>query len=560
MLQSLHVHNFALIEDAKVEFADGFNVFTGETGAGKSILIDAFSIALGARASADYVRSGTDALTVQAVFDISDCPAALKLLGEQGIDYEDGLFLRRRITAAGKSQASINGVQVPVAVLRAFASVLVDVHGQHENQALLKADFPQQLADLYKHEEISPVLDCYHTAFAKYNAVKAELEHLQGIGKDRERILDRLEWEIEEITNANLQPGELEELQDEWKRLQNNGKIMQAVSDANEFIDGKYSALDALAEAKSRVESAARYDESLTACAELLESCWLTLEECHKNLLDYFESNEFDAERAAFVEQRLDLWYRLQKKYGADYNAINAYLQKVQHEADDLKEIDRSIAQKTKELVQQTENLTKLASELTELRKKSAQLLTKEITKHIADLAMPQGKIEISFTKQENFGKNGCDEMIFLFSANAGEPLMELAKVASGGELSRIALAVKTVLFNELGVPTMIFDEIDTGIGGVTAQKMAEKIAVIAKKGQVICITHLPQIASFADRHIKINKVSVEGRTQTLLNVLDEAGRVDELMRMTAGENTSDAARRNAEELLANAANFKNAR
>lgn len=560
MLQSLHVHNFALIEDAKVEFTDGFNVFTGETGAGKSILIDAFSIALGARASADYVRSGTDALTVQAVFDIRDCPAAVKLLDEQGIDYEDGLFLRRRITAAGKSQASINGMQVPVAVLRAFASVLVDVHGQHENQALLKADFPQQLADLYKHEEIYPVLDSYHTAFAEYNAVKAELEHLQGIGKDRERILDRLEWEIEEIINADLRPGELEELQEEWKRLQNNGKIMQAVSDANEFIDGKYSALDALAEAKSRIETAARYDESLAANAELLESCWLNLEECHKNLLDYFENNEFDAERAAFVEQRLDLWYRLQKKYGADYNAINAYLQKVQHEADDLKEIDRSIAQKTKELAQQTENLTKLAFDLTALRTKSAQLLTKEITKHIADLAMPQGRIEISFAKQEGFGKNGCDEMAFLFSANAGEPLMELSKVASGGELSRIALAVKTVLFNELGVPTMIFDEIDTGIGGVTAQKMAEKIAVIAQNGQVICITHLPQIASFADRHIKINKVSIEGRTQTLLNVLDEAGRVNELMRMTAGENTSDAARRNAEELLANAANFKNAR
>ena len=559
MLQALHVHNFALIEDAKVEFTGGFNVFTGETGAGKSILIDAFSIALGARASADYVRSGTDALTVQAVFDIDDCPAARKLLEEQSIDYEDGLFLRRRITAAGKSTATVNGVQVPVAVLRSFAAVLVDVHGQHENQALLKADFPQQLTDLYGHTEIAPVLENYRSAFVEYNHIKDELERLQNIGQDRERILDRLEWEIEEITNANLQAGELDELQDEWKRLQNNGKIMQSVSAANELVDGKYSALDALAEARSKIESAARYDGSLNANAELLESCWLTLEECHKNLLDYLENNEFDAERAAYVEQRLDLWYRLQKKYGADYDAINAYLQKVQQEADELKEIDRSIAQKNKELAQKTEALTKLAAQLTELRKHSAQLLTKEITAHIADLAMPQGRIEISFTQKDDFGKNGCDEMTFLFSANAGEPLMELSKVASGGELSRIALAVKTVLFNELGVPTMIFDEIDTGIGGVTAQKMAEKIAVISRNGQVICITHLPQIASFADRHIKINKVSAGGRTQTELNVLDEAGRVDELMRMTAGENTSDAARQNAEELLENAAKFKNA-
>ncbi len=559
MLQALHVHNFALIEDAKVEFTSGFNVFTGETGAGKSILIDAFSIALGARASADYVRSGTDALTVQAVFDIDDCPAAQKLLEEQGIDYEDGLFLRRRITAAGKSQASINGVQVPVAVVRAFAAVLVDVHGQHENQALLKAAFPQQLTDLFGREEIAPVLEEYRKIFDEYNSVKEELERLQNMGQDRERILDRLEWEIDEITNAGLQPGELEGLQEEWKRLQNSGKIMQAVSDTNEILDGKYSALDAVAEAKSKIENAARYDAALAENAELLESCWLTLEECHKNLIDYIENNEFDTERSAFVEQRLDLWYKLQKKYGADYDAINDYLAKIQHEAEDLQEIDRSIDLKTKELAKAAAALEKLADNLTALRQKYATLLTKEITRHIADLAMPQGKIEIKFTPKDDFTVSGRDDMAFLFSANAGEPLMELSKVASGGELSRIALAVKTVLFNELGVPTMIFDEIDTGIGGVTAQKMAEKIAVIARHGQVICITHLPQIASFADRHIKISKVSAQGRTQTLLNVLDEEGRIDELMRMTAGGNTSAAARKNAEELLANAANFKHA-
>lgn len=560
MLQALHVHNFALIEDAKIEFAEGFNVFTGETGAGKSILIDAFSIALGARASADFVRSGTDALIVQAVFDIEDCPAARDLLEKQGIDYEDGLFLRRRITAAGKSQASVNGVQVPAVILRAFASVLVDVHGQHENQALLKADFPQQLTDLYGGNEIAPVFDKYTKSFAEYNNLKAELEHLQGIGRDRERILDRLEWEIEEITNADLRQGELDALQEEWKRLQNNGKIMQAVNDTNEILDGKYSALDALADAKSKIEAAARYDEKLAENAELLESCWLTLEECHKNLIDYLDNNEFDAGRASFIEQRLDLWYKLQKKYGNGYEEINAYLHKIQQEADDLKEIDRSIEQKNKELSQKTASLTALAAELTGLRQKYAAQLAEVITAHIKDLAMPQGKVEFKFEHKDGFTKNGCDEITFMFSANTGEPLMELSKVASGGELSRIALSVKTVLFDKLGVPTMIFDEIDTGIGGVTAQKMAEKIAVIARHGQVICITHLPQIASFADRHIKINKISTGGRTQTILEVLDKTGRINELMRMTAGENISEAARQNAAELLENAAQFKNAR
>ena len=341
MLQALHVHNFALIEDAKVEFTGGFNVFTGETGAGKSILIDAFSIALGARASADYVRSGTDALTVQAIFDIDNCPAARQLLEEQGIDYEDGLFLRRRITASGKSQATVNGVQVPLAVLRSFAAVLVDIHGQHENQALLKAGFPQHLTDLYGQSLIMPVLNEYSRAFDNYNKTKSELEHLQSIGQDRERILDRLEWEIEEITNAGLQKGELEDLQEEWKRIQNSGKIMQAVSDAGEILDGKFSVLDALAEAKSRIETAARYDAGLSENAEMLETCWLTVEECHKNLLDYLENSEFDAERSAYVEQRLDLWYKLQKKYGADYEAINEYLEKIKQEAGQLQEIDR---------------------------------------------------------------------------------------------------------------------------------------------------------------------------------------------------------------------------
>lgn len=249
----------------------------------------------------------------------------------------------------------------------------------------------------------------------------------------------------------------------------------------------------------------------------------------------------------------------MQKKYGADYEAINEYLEKIKQEAGQLQEIDRSIAVKNKELLKNQAELKELAGKLTELRKKYAVMLAGEITKHIADLAMPQGKFTIQFAVKEDFGKTGCDDMVFMFSANAGEPLMELTKVASGGELSRIALAVKTVLFNELGVPTMIFDEIDTGIGGVTAQKMAEKIAVISRTGQVICITHLPQIASFADRHIKINKVSADGRTQTVLNVLDNNGRIEELMRMTAGDNISEAARRNAEELLNKAAEFKNA-
>ena len=556
MLQSLHVHNFALIEDAKIDFASGFNIFTGETGAGKSILIDAFGIVLGNRASADYIRSGADSFWVQAVFDISGIEAVKALLAQQGIDEEDELFLRRRILANGKSQATVNGVQVPLAVLKSFSELLVDIHGQHENQALLKPDAPLTLVDLYGRKEIAPVLKTYQTLYEAYLATQARLTQLENTGSERERILDRLEWEIKEITDAALEAGELEVLQEEARRLQNSGKIMTAVSSAHEYLDAERGILDGLAAAKDQLGAVVRYDERLSSVCENLESSWITLDECRRELSDYLSSEEYDAERAAYVEGRLDLWYRLQKKY----EAIDAYLQQAQQQADDLTQLETNIAKARQLLTQQKSELEQQAQSLSQLRCKYAAELADKVTTHIHDLAMPEGKFEIAVAAKETPGKTGKDELTFLFTANLGEPIRPLLKVASGGELSRVALAIKTVLLNASGVPTMVFDEIDTGVGGVTAQKMAEKIAVIAKVGQVLCITHLPQIASFADRHILIRKESAGGRTSTGLTTLDEEGRIQELMRMTVGDNVSEVAYANAKELLAAAAKNKQAR
>lgn len=560
MLQSLHVHNFALIEDAKIDFASGFNIFTGETGAGKSILIDAFGVVLGNRASADYIRSGADSFWVQAVFDISGIEAVKALLAQQGIDEEDELFLRRRILANGKSQATVNGVQVPLAVLKSFSELLVDIHGQHENQALLKPDAPLTLVDLYGRKEIAPVLKTYQTLYEAYLATQARLTQLENTGSERERILDRLEWEIKEITDAALEAGELEVLQEEARRLQNSGKIMTAVSSAHEYLDAERGILDGLAAAKDQLGAVVRYDERLSSVCESLESSWITLDECRRELSDYLSSEEYDAERAAYVEGRLDLWYRLQKKYGDSYEAIEAYLQQAQQQADDLTQLEMNIAKARQLLTQQKSELEQQAQGLSQLRCKYAAELAAKVTVHIHDLAMPEGKFEIAVTAKETPGKTGKDELTFLFTANLGEPIRPLLKVASGGELSRVALAIKTVLLNASGVPTMVFDEIDTGVGGVTAQKMAEKIAVIAKVGQVLCITHLPQIASFADRHILIRKESAGGRTATGLTMLDEEGRIQELMRMTVGDNVSEVAYANAKELLAAAAKNKQAR
>lgn len=560
MLQSLHVHNFALIEDAKIDFASGFNIFTGETGAGKSILIDAFGVVLGNRASADYIRSGADSFWVQAVFDISGIEAVKALLAQQGIDEEDELFLRRRILANGKSQATVNGVQVPLAVLKSFSELLVDIHGQHENQALLKPDAPLTLVDLYGRKEIALVLKTYQTLYEAYLATQARLTQLENTGSERERILDRLEWEIKEITDAALEAGELEVLQEEARRLQNSGKIMTAVSSAHEYLDAERGILDVLAAAKDQLGAVVRYDERLSSVCENLESSWITLDECRRELSDYLSSEEYDAERAAYVEGRLDLWYRLQKKYGDSYEAIDAYLQQAQQQADDLTQLETNIAKARQLLTQQKSELEQQAQSLSQLRCKYAAELAAKVTTHIHDLAMPEGKFEIAVAAKEMPGKTGKDELTFLFTANLGEPIRPLLKVASGGELSRVALAIKTVLLNASGVPTMVFDEIDTGVGGVTAQKMAEKIAVIAKVGQVLCITHLPQIASFADRHILIRKESAGGRTSTGLTTLDEEGRIQELMRMTVGDNVSEVAYANAKELLAVAAKNKQAR
>ncbi len=335
---------------------------------------------------------------------------------------------------------------------------------------------------------------------------------------------------------------------------------MTAVNSAHEYLDSERGILDNLAAAKDQLAAVVRYDERLHNACESLEGSWIALDECRRELSDYLSSEEYDAARAAYVEERLDLWYRLQKKYGDSYEAITAYLEQAQQQADELAQLESNIAKTKQLLAQQKGELEQQAQSLSQLRAKYARRLASKVTAHIHDLAMPEGRFEIEVTAKDTLTKTGKDELAFLFTANLGEPIRPLLKVASGGELSRVALAIKTVLLNASGVPTMVFDEIDTGVGGVTAQKMAEKIAVIAKVGQVLCITHLPQIASFADRHLLIRKESTGGRTSTGWTVLDEEGRIQELMRMTVGDNVSEVAYANAKELLAAAAKNKQAR
>lgn len=550
MLQSLHVHNFALLEDARADFTSGFNVFTGETGAGKSILIDAFGVVLGGRASADYVRSGTDGLWVQAVFDVSGQQDIKNILTEQGIEAEDELFLKRQVSAAGKSRALVNGVQVPLAVLKQLGTRLVDIHGQHENQALLKADAPLLVTDAFGGGELIKALAAYKDLYAVYTAAKEQVEQLLRDNEQQDLLLDRYNWEINEITAANLTVGEEEALEDEARLLQNGERIMRAVSSAYGKLDEDNAVLELLARVREDLQYAARYDNKLAGYAEAVDSAWISLDDCRTELSDYLSRSDFNEERAAQVQERLDTIYRLQKKYGGSTEAVLAYLAAAQQRLEQLQNIAEAVTKARKELAQAEARLEKAAALLTKERQKSGAALARQITEHIHDLAMPSGIFEISLAPLTKFTSAGKDQVRFLFSANLGEPLNDLEKVASGGELSRIALALKTVLMDKGQVGSMVFDEIDTGVGGVTAQKMAEKIAAIATVGQVLCITHLPQIAAFADNHIHIEKQSANGRTATVLTALDYNGRLQELVRMTAGDSTSRAAYESAAELL----------
>lgn len=557
MLQSLHVHNFALLEDAHADFTKGFNVFSGETGAGKSILIDAFGMVLGGRASADYIRNGTDGLWVQAVFDITKQKNIKDILIEHGIDVEDDLFLKRQLSLSGKSKSFVNGVQVPLSVLRLLGTALVDIHGQHENQALLHNDTPRILTDAFGGPKLTAVYDDYKILYKEYTDYQQKLAELLQDNQQHDLLLDRYNWEIQEIEDAALKAGEETALEEEARLLQNSEKLIKSINNAYQNLDSDDAVLSRLAYIRDELHYAIRYDESLKSVVECVDSAWISLDDCRTELSEYLSNRDFDEERACKVQERLDTIYRLHKKYGGSTEAVLSYLAVTKVRLEQLENIANTIAKVQQKLEEVTGKLIQAAQKLTKARQQSSQELSKLITLNIKDLAMPDGQFFIQVTPTEKFTVTGCDQVHFLFSANIGEPLNILEKVASGGELSRIALAIKTVLSNMSSVNTMVFDEIDTGVGGITAQRMAEKIANISVSGQVLCITHLPQIAAFADNHIHISKQSSNGRTTTTLTSLDYNARLQELVRMTAGDTVSRAAYESAVELLQSANEMK---
>lgn len=565
MLKSLTVWNFALLEHVQVEFEPGLNILTGETGAGKSILIDSLGAVLGARMSADMVRSGCDWLRVEAVFSLEDESLGLhELLTQQAIDDADKeLIITRQLTRAGRSTALVNGCHVTLAVLRQIGAYLVDIHGQNENLALLKEENQFHLLDGYD-PDVSEALAAYECVYREWREKKKAYAEKQQASREYAQRLDMLHWQDKEISEANLKPGEDEQLESDIRKLSHAEKIVGSVEESYQLLEGGggngLGVLPALSQVKKDLEEIGRFDDALANAQKMVEEAYISLQEASYELRDYGESVEFSPERLDQLQSRMDVIYRLCKKYGATLEDVLAHQAKVEQELTEIENYDEDIAALEKEIAALEEKLGQKADALTKLRTAAAQDLSTAIEEQLFALGMPKARFHIRVEQAEDYGANGRDDVAMFFSANPGEAEKPLQKVASGGELSRIALAIKTVASSrDSSVPSMVFDEIDTGIGGRTAQMVAERIALVAQYKQVLCITHLPQIACMADAHLYISKRTVEGTTATQIRPLSERERISEIARMASGADMTTASLDNAREMVSHAKMKKDA-
>ena len=562
MLQLLKVFNFALIEQAEIEFDNGFNVLTGETGAGKSMVVDALNVVLGGRSSVEMLRSGCEQFRIDAVFALQAHEPLRALLEEQAIPQEeDGLlFLSRSVSRQGKNTVLVNGTPAPLSLLRTIGSMLLDMHGQHENQALLRPESYLGLLD-GSDSAIAPLLADYQLAFADWRKTRDKIAELNRDDRERAQRIDMLQWQVGEIEAARLKLPEETELPQQISLLAHAEKISATVgaawaglSDGDERSKGAVSILQ---ECRRQLEVAARFDATLGQYAEQIAQIVVLLDDMAPELRDYLDQVEYDPVKLSRLQERMDLIYRLKQKYGGSLVEVMAYAQAARDEMSELVCHDDVLREMQKKLQQQESELKIKAMALGSQRAVSAAAMGRLVEAHLQELGMPGGKFVVQITNGESFTANGCDSIQFAFSANPGEELRPLAKVASGGELSRVALAIKTVCSRNDGAQVMVFDEIDAGVGGHTARKVAENIARVAWKKQVLCITHLPQIASMADRHIHIEKKPVAERTQTFVRVLPEAQRLQELARMIGGDPITAAGLDNAAEMVRTAAVFK---
>ena len=550
MLQSLHVKNLALIDEAEVEWKDGLNILTGETGAGKSILLGSVQLALGGKYSADMLREGADYGLVELVFYIRN-PHQREKLKEFEIEPEDGMIVLSRKLMDGRSISRINGETVSISRLRGVAEILIDIHGQHEHQSLLYKKKHLEILDAYAKQEAEPLLKKVKESYHTFREICRLLEEADKDEAERKKEADFLAFEIEEISNANLILGEDEELEERYRRMNNSRKIMESLRETYGYTGElqEVSAGSLLSRAVSSMSEAAQYDKQVEELyGQLLEIDSL-LNDFNRDLSAYQEETEFSEEEYFETESRLNTLNRLKVKYGNSIPDILHYVEEKEQRLSVLEDYDAYLEQLQKKKDRAEKVLKENTDKLTEIRKRYAKGLSHDIKKGIEDLNFLDVEFEVEVRSLVDYTESGKDEVEFKISLNPGEKKKPLGMVASGGELSRIMLAIKAVLADKDEIETLIFDEIDTGISGRTAQKVSEKMAVIGKKHQVLCITHLAQIAAMADSHYLIQKQVEEGKTKTRIRPLAQDETIDELARILGGAEITDAVYHTAEEM-----------
>ncbi len=548
MLVSLHVKNLALLEEAEVEFGRGLNILSGETGAGKSIIIGSINLALGEKVPKEMLREQAEYALVELVFRVED-EKQEKQLQEMDIYPENGEVIMSRKITASRSVGKINSETVSASCMRNVASLLIDIHGQHEHQSLLHKKKHLEILDKFAGAKLNAKKEILRNCYQKYQKALEEQKQALQDQEGRERELSFLEYEIKEIQEAGLVPGEDESLELAYRKMANSRRIMEAAGNAYEMTGGEASATEQIGRALHELQSAAEYDPAMGELSGQLEEIDNLLNDFNRELSGYISDGEFDEEAFFETEKRLDTVNRLKDKFGGSIEAVLQAKEEKEIRFGHLKDFEEYFAQLSGRLKEAEEELAAVSAEVSQLRQKSAKKLAKLVKGALVDLNFLDVEFVMEFTDAGKYTANGRDEAEFLISTNPGEPLKPLGKVASGGELSRVMLAIKTILAESDQIGTLIFDEIDAGISGRTAQMVAEKMNVIGKSHQVICITHLPQIAAMADSHFLISKQVVKNGTFSNIVLLEEEDSVTELARMLGGVKITDTVLESAKEM-----------
>ena len=547
MLRLLHIENIAVIEQAEIVFEDGFNVMTGETGAGKSIVIDAISAILGERAYRDMIRTGTSRAAVRAIFDrVPELP----WFAENGVPYDAETDIRRELTADGKNLCRVNGTAVTVGVLKKLGVQLINIHGQHDSAALF--DEAQHLTVLDSFAEDEAERAAYAERYEAVRALRREIDRLSMDESEKLRRMESLQYQIDELTKAHLRPGEEEELEARRKLMQNAEKLSDGLHEASACLDGDSQtdgAATLLGQAERALARLARIDDQLAPLQETVSDLMYRVRDCAEQVAEQVDALSFSEAELDDVEQRLDILHRLHRKYGPTCEEMLVYLEKAKNELDEIEFSSDRVEQLKKKLRAAEQTAQEAALVLRERRKRAGEQLSARICSELAELDMKKVEFSCVFTETE-LTPLGADAVAFYMTANAGEALKPLSKVASGGELARIMLALKNVLAERDRVPTLIFDEVDTGVSGRAAQRVAEKLLAVSRTKQVLCVTHLPQLAALADTHFRIAKREADGRTYTSVTPLDFEGRRQELARIIGGASITETTLQSAGEML----------